>query len=146
MGVLVPVQFQSLELWRHALVASVRGEAPDLSARQMALMLSVYLGDGPHTVRGLAQLLHISKPAISRALDRLGELGYVRRERDDLDRRNVLVQRTATGGEFLTAFSTLIDLAKEHIAAIPPRMIEFATEVAPVSNDTAPTWAIEAAE
>src|ERR1700733_10172466 len=119
----VSVQLQSLELWRHALVASVRGETPDLSARQMALMLSVYLGDGPHTVRGLAQALRISKPAVSRALDRLGELGYVRRERDDLDRRNVLVQRTSDGASFLTEFGRLVDQAKDHVATLPARMI-----------------------
>src|ERR1700733_10916802 len=123
MGCFVAVQLQSLELWRHALVASVRGEAPDLSARQMALMLSVYLGDGPHTVRGLAQALRISKPAVSRALDRLGELGYVRRGRDDLDPRNVLVQRTVNGAEFLTQFSQLVDQAKDHVATLPARMI-----------------------
>ena len=141
------VPFQSLELWRHALVASVRGDAPDLSARQMALMLSVYLADGPHTVRGLAQALHISKPAVSRALDRLGELGYVRRERDDLDRRNVLVQRTSTGGAFLTAFSGLIDAAKAHVTALPERMIEFVAEPAPLAQeDVAAGWAVEAAE
>lgn len=148
MGVPVPVQFQSLELWRHALVASVRGEAPDLSARQMALMLSVYLGEGPHTVRGLAHALHISKPAVSRALDRLGELGYVRRERDELDRRNVLVQRTVTGAEFLTSFAHLVDVAKSHVATLPSRMIELVTDVAPTLEETtAPNgWAIEAAE
>src|SRR5271154_6180766 len=106
-------------MWRHALVASVRGDAPDLSARQMALMLSVYLGDGPHTVRGLAQALRISKTAVSRALDRLGELGYVRRQRDDLDRRNVLVQRTISGAQFLTEFSHMVDVAKEHVATLP---------------------------
>ena len=146
MGAPLSVQFQSLELWRHALVASVRGEAPDLSARQMALMLSVYLGDGPHTVRGLAQVLRISKPAVSRALDRLGELGYVRRERDDLDRRNVLVQRTATGGVFLTAFSGMIDQAKDHVASIPARMIEFATEAVQAPEEMPRAWAVEAAE
>src|SRR5271170_4213612 len=128
MGCFVPAQLQSLELWRHALVASVRGEAPDLSARQMALMLCVYLGDGPHTVRGLAQALRISKPAVSRALDRLGELGYVRRQRDDLDRRNVLVQRTSNGANFLTEFSHLIDEAKDFVAGLPARSIEFAVE------------------
>jgi DNA-binding MarR family transcriptional regulator len=136
-------------MWRHALVASVRGEAPDLSARQMALMLSVYLGDGPHTVRGLAQTLRISKPAISRALDRLGELGYVRRERDDLDRRNVLVQRTATGGQFLTEFSRLIEEAKLHVASIPARSIEFgAPETGlPASSFEAPReWAADGVE
>ncbi len=122
------VQLQSLELWRHTLVASVRGDAPDLSARQMSLMLCVYLGDGPHTVRGLAQTLRISKPAVSRALDRLGELGYVYRQRDDLDRRNVLVQKTQTGARFLTDFGNLIEDAKSYVSGIAPRLIEFVVD------------------
>ncbi|MGB9152323.1 MAG: helix-turn-helix domain-containing protein [Alphaproteobacteria bacterium] len=144
-------QLQSLELWRHALVASVRGDAPDLSARQMALMLSVYLGDAPHTVRGLAVALKISKPAVSRALDRLGELGYIRRQRDDLDRRNVLVQKTANGAGFLTEFSQLIDGAKIHVESIPAQIVEFTveTDTAPASDSYAPpaeVWAHSAAE
>lgn len=131
----MPVQFHSLELWRHALVASVRASSPDLSARQMALMLCVYLSEGPHTVRGLAQFLRISKPAVSRALDRLGELGYVRRERDDLDRRNVLVQRTQNGAVFLTSFATMIDEAKAHVATQPAQVIELVAEApAPVAE------------
>ncbi len=146
-------QLQSLELWRHALVASVRADAPDLSARQMALMLSVYLGDAPHTVRGLALALKISKPAVSRALDRLGELGYIRRQRDDLDRRNVLVQKTTNGANFLTEFSRLIDDAKNHIASIPAQMIQFTvdvtastTESVSISAPAAEIWAHSAAE
>jgi DNA-binding MarR family transcriptional regulator len=85
----------------------------------MALLLSVYLGEGPHTVRGLAKDLKISKPAVSRALDRLGELNYIRRERDDLDRRNVLVQRTPKGGKFLLDFAGLIHAAEEQVATLP---------------------------
>ena len=112
-------QLQALELWRHSLVASVRGDAPDLSARQMAILLCVFLGEGPHTVRGLARDLNISKPAVSRALDRLGELGYIRRERDDLDRRNVLVQQTVDGGVFLTSFADMITAAANEVQAIP---------------------------
>ena len=144
-------QLQSLELWRHAFVASVRGDTPDLSARQMALMLSVYLGSGPHTVRGLALALKISKPAVSRALDRLGELGYIRRQRDDLDRRNVLVQKTASGAEFLTMFSQLIDAAKEHVATIPAQVIDFVVETETVTSSevmapAAEMWARSAAE
>jgi DNA-binding MarR family transcriptional regulator len=73
------------------LVESVRGGGPDLSARQLSLLLTVYLTPPPHTVRGLAELLRVSKPAISRALDRLGMLGFARRKRDEADRRNVLV-------------------------------------------------------
>ncbi|MDD3371687.1 MAG: MarR family transcriptional regulator [Alphaproteobacteria bacterium] len=149
----MPAQLQSLELWRHTFVASVRGDAPDLSARQMALMLSVYLGDGPHTVRGLALALKISKPAVSRALDRLGDLGYIRRERDDLDHRNVLVQKTIEGSQFLVEFSRLIDAAKEHVASIPPKLVDFVVEAQPVAASNANTpapipemWARPAAE
>ena len=86
---------------------SVRGAGPDLSARQLSLLLTVYLTP-PHTVRGLAELLRVSKPAISRALDRLGMLGFARRNRDEADRRNVLVQRTMRGAVFLSDFSALV--------------------------------------
>lgn len=117
----------------------------------MALMLSVYLGDAPHTVRGLASALKISKPAVSRALDRLGELGYIRRQRDDLDRRNVLVQKTSDGAGFLTEFSRLIDEAKIHIESVPARVVEFTVEAetTPASDAYAPpaeVWAHTAAE
>jgi DNA-binding MarR family transcriptional regulator len=52
-------------------------------------------------VRGLAAELNVSKPAITRALDRLGELDLARRKVDPLDRRSVLVQRTMKGAAFL---------------------------------------------
>ena len=98
----------ALGLWRKALVASVRQDGPDLSARQMALLLTVYLCDPPHTVRGLAATLNISKPAITRALDRLSALGFIRRKRDDEDKRSVLIQRTVNGSVFLSDFSEMV--------------------------------------
>ena len=123
---------KSLELCRFAFVASVRDDAPDLSARQMALLLSVYLGEVPHTVRGLANTLKISKPAISRALDRLGELDYIRRERDELDHRNVLVKKTKTGAMFLASFSKFIDDALLFVESMPDYALDFGfTEPAP---------------
>jgi DNA-binding MarR family transcriptional regulator len=64
----------------------------------------VYLTPGPHTVRGLARLLGVSKPVVTRALNTLGALGYLRRERDQDDRRNVFVVRTNSGAEFLEGF------------------------------------------
>ena len=66
---------QHIGILRETIVALVRSDGPDLSARQLAVLLTVYLGEGPHTVRGLANDLNVSKPAITRALDRLGELG-----------------------------------------------------------------------
>lgn len=99
---------QALDLWRGAIAESVRRDAPDLSARQMALLLTVYLTPPPHTVRGLAGTLNISKPAITRALDRLTEFGLVKRKVDEQDRRSVLIQRTVKGSVFLREFGDII--------------------------------------
>jgi DNA-binding MarR family transcriptional regulator len=104
-------QNQALRLWWGVLADSVRGDGPDLSARQMAILLTVYLKDGPHTVRGLAAGLNISKPAVTRALDRLAELEFARRVKDTQDRRNVLIQRTVKGSVFLSEFADLISAA-----------------------------------
>jgi DNA-binding MarR family transcriptional regulator len=105
---------ESLELWRRVLVANVRANGPDLSSRQWALVLMVYMTPAPHTVRGLASLLDVSKPAITRALDRLGALGIVRRKVDASDRRSILVQRTVKGSVFLRDFADLVaDIGRE---------------------------------
>ena len=94
----------SLSDWMQALIEYVRSGEPDLTNRQMALLMLVYLKPGPHTVRGLAKMLGVSKPVVTRALNTLGGLGYLRRERDQDDRRNVFVVRTNDGAEFLEAF------------------------------------------
>ena len=86
---------------RDTVVALVRRDGPDLSARQLGVFLTCYLQEGAHTVRGLAAELNVSKPAITRALDRLGELDLARRKVDPMDRRSVLVQRTLKGTAFL---------------------------------------------
>ncbi|MGB0695469.1 MAG: MarR family transcriptional regulator [Rhodospirillaceae bacterium] len=99
---------EALDLWRGSIVESVRRDAPDLSARQMALLLTVYLTPPPHTVRGLAGLLNVSKPAITRAVDRLSEYGLVKRKTDENDRRSVLIQRTVKGSVFLREFGDII--------------------------------------
>jgi DNA-binding MarR family transcriptional regulator len=95
---------QALRSWMQTLISYVRSGQPDLTNRQMALMLLVYLTPGPHTVRGLAHLLGVSKPVITRALNTLGALGYLRRVRDESDRRNVFVAKTNMGQDFLEGF------------------------------------------
>ena len=101
-------QQEALHLWRRTLLATIRRGGPDLSQRQLAVALTVYLTEPPHTVRGLAALLMVSKPAISRALDRLGILGLARRKRDETDGRNVLVQRTVKGAVFFSDFASVV--------------------------------------
>ena len=101
-------ELDALDLWRRAIVNSVRLDAPDLTARQMALLLTVYLTPPPHTVRGLADTLKVSKPAITRAIDRLSDMELVRRKTDEEDRRSVLIQRTVKGSVFLREYGELI--------------------------------------
>ena len=97
----LPTPDQSVSILRDTIVALVRRDGPDLSARQLGVFLTCYLQDSAHTVRGLAAELNVSKPAITRALDRLGELDLARRKVDPMDRRSVLVQRTLKGQAFL---------------------------------------------
>ena len=96
---------QFIEILRETTVSLVRRDGPDLTARQLGVFLTVYLGEGPHTVRGLASALNVSKPAITRALDRLGEFDFARRKTDPKDRRSVLVQCTVKGGALLREIS-----------------------------------------
>lgn len=98
----------SLSAWMRALIDYVRSGEPDLTNRQMALLMLVYLTPGPHTVRGLARDLGVSKPVVTRALNTLGSLGYLRRERDQDDRRNVFVVRTNDGANFLDGFKRYV--------------------------------------
>lgn len=91
----------ALTLWNRVMLRSMRELPHDLSGRQMAIMLTVYLQPPPHTVRSLAEKLQISKPAICRALDALSAMDLIRRKKDDDDRRNVFIQRTISGSVFL---------------------------------------------
>ena len=88
---------QALRLLHDFAHALVTGSRPDLSGRQLTVLLTIYLESPPHTVRGLAAKLRVTKPVITRALDTLGRLGLVSRHRDAGDRRNVLVRRTLQG-------------------------------------------------
>jgi DNA-binding MarR family transcriptional regulator len=92
---------QLLSTLRHTVTALVQRAGPDLSARQLSVLLVCYLEVGPHTVRGLSERLGINKPAITRALDRLGELDLALRIEDANDRRSVNVKRTMKGAGFL---------------------------------------------
>ena len=88
---------QALKLWQDVTLDLVRDGEEDLTARQLAVLLTVYLEAPPHTVRGLAARLKVTKPAVTRALDTMGRLGLLDRRRDEHDLRNVLIQRTVTG-------------------------------------------------
>ena len=95
---------ESLAGWMRALIAYVRSGEPDLT----------------HTVRGLAKVLGVSKPVVTRALNTVGALGYLRRERDQDDRRNVFVVRTSNGADFLDGFKRTLRESDRVAAAHRP--------------------------
>lgn len=99
---------QALNLWHRVGLAQVQDDEPDLSLRQITILLTIYLESPPHTVRALAGKLDVSKPVITRALDAMGKLGLVTRRRDQEDLRNVLIQRTVGGALFLERLADLV--------------------------------------
>lgn len=103
-----------LASWMDTLIDYVQSARPDLTNRQMALLLVVYLLPGPHTVRGLAARLHVSKPVVTRALNTLGSLGYLRRQKDDADLRNIFIEQTPQGLAFLEEFAELVERTEGH--------------------------------
>ena len=95
---------QALRLWQQVALHAVRDDAPDLTTRQMAILFTIYLDPPPHTIRGLAAKLDVTKPVITRALDTMGALKLVSRHRDERDKRNVLVKRTVEGALYVERF------------------------------------------
>jgi len=107
---------QALKLWHQVGVALVQDGDKDLTQRQMAILLIVYLETPPHTVRGLASHLGVTKPVITRALDTMGRMGLVTRRRDENDKRNVVISRTVEGALYLEKLADLISQKAEKIS------------------------------
>lgn len=99
---------QALHLWHEVALNLVTDGDRDLTQRQMAVLLEIYLTPPPHTIRGLAAKLKVTKPVITRALDTMGRIGLVARRRDEHDRRNVLVQKTVEGSTYVEHLGDLL--------------------------------------
>ena len=71
----------------------------DFTLRQLAIMIHCYEvpKQEAQTVRGLAEVLKVNKPSITRGVDKLVELSFMHRETDAADRRSVLVTLTENG-------------------------------------------------
>lgn len=107
-GTIEPLDRQALELWLDVTSHTVRADGPDLTARQTALLLTVYLEGGPHTVRALAKRLGVGKPAVVRAIDSLSDAGLLMRAPDPSDRRNVFIEGTPRGALQLSDYASNI--------------------------------------
>ncbi len=107
-GVYFVIDYQ-LSVWMSILVLYIRSEQPDLSNIQTALLLIIYMTPGPHSARALAAQLRAPKSSVSRGLNRLAMLGYVRQERDPTDLRKSVISQTHEGRVFLEALKKSIE-------------------------------------
>jgi DNA-binding MarR family transcriptional regulator len=112
-----------LGVLRDTITGMVRRNGPDLSARQFAVFLICYLEPGPHTVRGLAARLAVSRPVVTRLMDRMEELDLARRVPDPRDRRSVLIDRTAPGNELLADIVALVAEASRRAVNLPEQPV-----------------------
>jgi DNA-binding MarR family transcriptional regulator len=99
---------ESLNLWSKILISGMRQAKFDLSTRQTAILLSIYLDSQTHSVKTLAEQLGISKPAICRAVDVLCHEGLIKRKRSETDKRLVSLTKTIKGMIFLSDMAEVI--------------------------------------
>lgn len=83
----------------------VRNGDDDITLRQMSVLLLVYSREEPYTPREVAANLGVAKPVISRAMDKMQELGVLRRMADPRDGRSVLLGRTTFGEEYMASLA-----------------------------------------
>ena len=101
----------------HALLPATGDDRRDLTLRQIAILLLVYERDRrPLSASSLAEELNVPRPAVSRALDRLGTLDLTRRESGPKGQQGVLVRRTRRGGALIAGL-------RRRVVAGPPRRV-----------------------
>jgi DNA-binding MarR family transcriptional regulator len=86
----------------------VRGNARSHAVQDHGLSLIQFhilrhIRKGAHSASEIAELLQISRPAISQALEQLVEKGLVTRRQDTGDRRFVQLDLTDSGGSLLNS-------------------------------------------
>ncbi len=111
-----PPAGNNIALIRGTMLELVRRDGRDLTARQLTTLLSVYLEDATHSVSSVAKLLNISRPGVTRILDRLVDADLVSRAEDEADRRRVLIRRTRTGGQFVRNLIEVADNVSAELA------------------------------
>lgn len=76
----------------------------DLTTREIALLGLIVDRPGPHTVRALAGELKVSKPVVTRSVNRLVREGLVIKDRSDSDGRDVHIMPRKAGSALRASF------------------------------------------
>ncbi|MBD3246335.1 MAG: MarR family transcriptional regulator [Candidatus Omnitrophica bacterium] len=99
------------------LVVSIRQnffEIEELTNRQIVTLMYISESDRPK-LTDIAENFQVSAPTVSGVVDRLTRKGYLRRERDQQDRRVVYVVLSRKGTEFIERFRKTIQQRWETI-------------------------------
>jgi len=93
----------ALHKFQKAIGLVVSGDGPDLSARQLAVLLRIAEKPDPAPgVKELAEELGVSKPAITRAMDRLIiEHKFIIRTQHPMDRRKIEATLSRDGEAYI---------------------------------------------
>jgi DNA-binding MarR family transcriptional regulator len=83
----------------------------DFTLRQLAAISVIAASDGKFSVRHIAEKIGVSKPAVTRAIDKFVKLGYATRPQDPMDRRSVLVQLTPAGRRVVDGLQRVVEAA-----------------------------------
>lgn len=102
------------DTWRRAVV-----ERTNLPFSRIRILRR--LGDGPLTVKQVAEAVTIDAPAATVAVNDLEDRGLVVREVDPNNRRSKLVSLTDAGRDLVVQIDAVADPAPRALAALPER-------------------------
>jgi DNA-binding MarR family transcriptional regulator/DNA-binding XRE family transcriptional regulator len=101
-----------LRIFKDAMIAMVRAPGDDLTARQLTLLLKIYMEPrSDTTLLVIADELNMSASGVAVNLHRLEMLQLIVRKKDSSGRRTVSVEATPSGMAYLQALSDYLDLA-----------------------------------
>jgi DNA-binding MarR family transcriptional regulator len=110
-----PERFAGLAGFRSALrqflaASETISRAGGVTAQQYQALLAIGCGQGPMTMKDLAEQLLLQQNAATQMVDRLQKAGLVDRDPSATDGRSVVLTLTPTGGALLAR------LAEQHLA------------------------------
>lgn len=88
------------------IITNATRQKETLSVRQLGLLSLVYIDHIHASVDRYATELKLSKPAITKALNRLEELNFIKRKIAWQDKRKITVLPTLTGQDYINRIQT----------------------------------------
>ncbi|HUL94654.1 MAG TPA: MarR family transcriptional regulator [Usitatibacter sp.] len=126
-GELGPADYETLAAWRFALrrflaFSDDAAETVGLTQQQYLAMLIIKASREPVTIGLLAEQLLVKHHSAVGLVDRLVQLGLVRRDASKLDRRKVAIRFTARGAR---VFARLAAMQRGELRRIGPDLARF---------------------